>query len=211
MKTKILAILTLAIATLTQQDTIAQTVGLRAGVNFQNINGKDLLGNRLHNDMLTGFHAGLNVEIPVATDFYLRPGLIYSTKGSRQSIELEGDQVKTQLGYLELPVNFLYKPAMGPGNLLLGFGPYVARGITGKISGGSSSIDVNYKHNPEISLDPVYYEPWDAGMNLLFGYEFAGGVSAQLNAQWGLTNNNAYDNEGVYKHTGFGISLGYRF
>ncbi|HEV8270121.1 MAG TPA: hypothetical protein VGQ04_02380, partial [Chitinophagaceae bacterium] len=39
--------------------------GLRAGVNFQNINGKDENDDKLKNDMLTGFNIGINAEIPV--------------------------------------------------------------------------------------------------------------------------------------------------
>jgi hypothetical protein len=38
--------------------------GLRGGVNFQNINGKNDDGNDLNNDLLTGFNVGINAEIP---------------------------------------------------------------------------------------------------------------------------------------------------
>jgi hypothetical protein len=166
MKTNILTLVMVALTIFGFQSSIsAQSVGIRAGINFQNINGKDIFDNKLNNSMQTGFHVGLNVEIPVAPDFYVRPGLLYSTKGARQEVEIEGDKVKTQLGYLELPVNFLYKPALGSGKLLLGFGPY----------------------------------------------EFSSRLSVQMNAQWGLTNNNPYQNNAVYKNTGFGFSAGYRF
>ena len=36
------------------------------------------------------------------------------------------------LSYIEIPVNLLYKPVVGNGKLLLGFGPYIAYGIGGK-------------------------------------------------------------------------------
>jgi hypothetical protein len=47
-----------------------------------------------------------------------------------------------KISYLELPLNFLYKPMLGKGHLLLGFGPYVAFGIGGKATyeGGGSSL-----------------------------------------------------------------------
>ena len=56
------------------------TFSLRAGVNFQNLTGKSATGNDLENDLLTGFHGGINAELPVGTDFYLQPGVLYSLK-----------------------------------------------------------------------------------------------------------------------------------
>jgi hypothetical protein len=56
----------------------ATTVGIRAGVNFQNINGKNSSGTELKNDLLTGFNGGLNVEVPLSSGFYLQPGVLYS-------------------------------------------------------------------------------------------------------------------------------------
>ena len=57
--------------------------GLRAGINFQNINGKDENGEKLKNDLLTGFNIGLNAEIPVGVDFYFKPRFLYSLKGAK--------------------------------------------------------------------------------------------------------------------------------
>ncbi len=59
--------------------------GILGGVNLQNLNGKDMNGNKLENDMLVGFHAGVNVQIPVAPQFYFQPGLLFSTKGAKSS------------------------------------------------------------------------------------------------------------------------------
>ena len=59
------------------------TFGIRGGVNFQNINGKDEDGNKLSNDLVTRFNFGVNAEIPVGTDFYFQPGLLFTTKGAK--------------------------------------------------------------------------------------------------------------------------------
>ncbi len=61
-----------------------------------------------------------------------------------------------------------------------------------------------------------YVRPFDAGANLLAGYEFGFGISFQLNAQLGLLKvNPGYDGDSnddtSVKNTGFGISVGYRF
>jgi hypothetical protein len=43
--------------------------GLRAGINFQNINGKDENGDKLTNKMIPAVHFGVNAELPIATEF----------------------------------------------------------------------------------------------------------------------------------------------
>jgi hypothetical protein len=58
------------------------TLGFRAGINFQNFNGKDQEGNMLDNNLVTRFNAGVNVEIPVAVDFLLHPGFLLNTKST---------------------------------------------------------------------------------------------------------------------------------
>ena len=198
--------------------------GLRAGVNFQNINGKDENGDKLENDILTGFNIGVNAEIPVGVDFYFQPGLLYTIKGAKNEDVILGQSFNTTLkiSYLELPLNFLYKPMLGKGHLLLGFGPYVAFGIGGKATyeGGGSSLTEKIKFKKTVkSSDPddvVYIRPMDAGANMLVGYEFGNRVSFQLNTQLGLTKINpeyegASNDKSSAKNTGFGFSLGFRF
>ena len=60
---------------------IAQNTGnakmafaILGGVNFQNLNGKDINGDKLENDMTIGFHAGVNVQIPLV------PHVLFSTR-----------------------------------------------------------------------------------------------------------------------------------
>jgi hypothetical protein len=198
MKTKIAIVTTLAF--LITANVFAQTsgvsFGVRAGVNFQNLTGKYSNGDKFTNKLIPGFNIGANAEIPIATDFYIQPGLLFSTKGAKWK---ESD-VKTTLSYVEVPINFLYKPALGAGKLLLGFGPYVAFGV------GSSNID--------FGTNPSEIKRFDAGGNLLAGYEFSNKLSFQLNTGLGLiniANREAGDNKSSIKNTGFGISAGYRF
>lgn len=216
MKAKII-FFTLA-TTLVAANLFAQTsFGLRGGINFYNINGKDVNGDKLDNKIKTGFNVGVNAEIPVGIDFYLQPGVLFTTKGAK---EVDGPDNSVSLAYVEIPVNFLYKPELGTGRLLLGFGPYAAFGVGGsyKVS-GAGSRDVKFKGDitaAEALSGDLYVKRFDAGGNLLFGYEFANKFSAQLNASLGLVNINP-DVEGNQlgesstKNTGFGVSVGYRF
>ncbi len=228
MKIKFLTIVTIFIlSSLAMQAQIE--FGLLGGVNFQNINGKNSSGNKLENGLLTGFHAGLNVNIPVATDFYFQPGLLFSVKGAKNEfftldLKASGDfTTTTRLSYIEMPLNLLYRPQLGNGYLLLGFGPYLAYGITGmettQFSSSSVERPVEYENSVGVlsALDGnAYYRPFDAGANILFGYEFGMGAFVQLNAQLGLLKINpeyswVSDDQREYRNTGYGLSLGYRF
>ena len=216
----VLAIVCL-ITLLQAQDPARITFGIRAGVNFQNFNGKDSDGDKLENDMIVGFHAGINVELPIAPDFVLQPGLLFSTKGTEITEEL--GTAKIAVSYIELPVNFIFKPVLGNGRLLLGFGPYVAYGIGGtaesSIAGIDFEQDIKFENDLSASQfldDDFYLRPFDVGANLLAGYEFAFGISFQLNAQLGLLKVNPdydgnSDDDTSVKNTGFGFSVGYRF
>lgn len=197
----------LAIAALFTTGIFAQsktTFGVRGGINFYNWNGKNENGDNLDNKLKTGFNVGVNAEIPVGIDFYLQPGLLFTTKGAKSK---DIDLTRT-VSYLELPINFIYKPELGEGKMLLGFGPYIAYAVGGKSDFGGVKTDI------EFGNDPTELKPFDAGANLLAGYEFSNNFSFQLNASLGLTsmrNRPAGDTKSTLKNTGFGVSLGYRF
>lgn len=194
--------------------------GLRGGVNFQNINGKDVTGDKLELDLLTGFNAGVVIQFPVAPEFFVQSGLLYTTKGAK-SDNFQGTNINMELNpsYIELPINLLYKPLLGQGHLLLGFGPYLAYGIGGKATIGSDQYDIVFA-NEFSSAFPYgqYLKRLDYGANLFFGYELSNGISLQLNTQFGLAEINAKNTNPLYsngdtsfKNTGFGLSLGYMF
>lgn len=221
MKTKIwvlaFAVSALAMQARAQDAEMGSTsFGIRAGVNFQNLNGKDFDGDDLDYKLKTGFHIGVNAEIPVAPQFYVQPGVLFSTKGAKVD---DDEDTKINLSYIEVPINFLFKPELGTGHLLLGVGPYVAFGIGGKIKSDAGDADVEFEK--EISgadyLSGKYFaKRFDAGGNLLAGYEFSNKFSIQLNAQLGMVNINPEikevpNDKSKTKNTGFGISVGYRF
>ena len=211
-----------AVVAHSQTTDVSRTAfGILGGVNFQNLNGKDFDGSSLNNDMIIGFHAGLNVQIPIAPEFYIQTGLLFSSKGAKNS---EGTINSTyQLYYLELPLNLVYKAPLGTGFVMVGFGPYVGYGISGTVTtegGGSEKIesDVEFKNVVE-ATDPSttpYFRAFDFGANVFVGYEMANGVFLQLNSQLGIANIYPEDHrftggDKEVKNTGFGLSLGYRF
>jgi len=226
MKTKIILFFAVLMfsTTLVSAQSSGMQFGIIGGVNFQNLNGKDFSGDKLENDMIVGFHAGVNVLIPIAPEFYFQPGLLFSTKGATNENVVLGTTITTttNLSYIELPINLVYRGELGNGFVLVGFGPYVGYGIGGKVSveGGSVTLenDVEFKSVVETDdeLLTPYFKAFDAGANVFAGYEMAGGLFMQLNAQLGLLNINPEDkritdDESSVKNTGFGLSLGYRF
>jgi Outer membrane protein beta-barrel domain len=225
MKTKLISIVLilmlsapLAIAQSTEKGKMS--FAILGGVNLQNLNGKDDGGTKLKNDMIIGYHAGVNIQIPIAPEFYFQPGLLFTTKGAKQT---DGSLTNTyKLSYIELPLNLVYKGLLGKGYIMVGFGPYVAYGIGGKVvtEGGSASLDTKivFKNVVEAN-DPLltpYLKAFDAGGNIFAGYETAGGLFFQLNTQFGMLKINPEyklfpDDKSSIKNTGFGLSLGYRF
>lgn len=190
------------------------TFGIRAGVNFQNLNGKDVDGDKLDNKLKVGFNAGVTADIPVAApDYFVQTGLLFSTKGAK----LEGfdDDAKVNLSYLEIPITFLYTPVLGEGRLLMGIGPYLAFALGGKVEDTDIEFEKEITAAQALSGVP-YFKRFDAGGNVVFGYMFTQNLSAQLNAQLGLVNispkiEGGLEGDQTVKNTGFGLSLGYRF
>lgn len=213
--------------------------GIRAGANFSNVLAKDEKGNKQSTSLLTGFHAGITGDLNIARDFYIQPGLLFSTKGYKYSQAEEG---VTAIGsempyYLEVPVNFLFKPQVGTGRLLAGVGPYISYGIGGnwkiEATEGSTSLSqkgkLNFKNDITgafldstsnggafgIANTQTYGKPLDAGLSALLGYEFSQKFYFQANGQIGLLNimptvkgiSSGY----VQKNRQFGISVGYKF
>jgi hypothetical protein len=205
----IVLILVLSASFAIAQEKSKMSFGVLGGVNFQNLNGKLSSGDKLENDMLLGFHGGVNVQIPVAPEFYFQPGLMFATKGAKNTYTILGSEFtdEIKINYIEMPLNLVYKGAVGNGFFMLGFGPYLAYGISGKQVFEGNSITF------ERGVD---YNAFDAGANIFAGFEMASGLFLQLDTQFGMLNinpdaENSTNDQSTAKNTGFGLSLGYRF
>lgn len=223
-KTLIIAATFLIFASTAYSQNAGTSFGLRGGVNLQNINGKDMNDEKLELNMVPRFHLGIVLGIPIAPEFYFQPGLIFTTKGAKSKSDFLGLNMAAEynISYIELPLNFFYRPVLGKGHFFLGFGPYIAYGIGGKakftIDNTSTEEKIVYTNEYQ-SLNPndwKYFKHLDYGGNLFFGYELNSGLSLQLNTQLGLAKINAKnttfpDNNSEFRNTGFGLSLGFNF
>lgn len=187
-----------------QQVTFAPEVGLNL------FNQTQKLGNtELSPDYKVGFKAGGVVNIPVVAGFYIQPGLFYSTKGFKYSDEVLGikTETSTNLGYIEVPVNALYRFDLGnAGGLFVSAGPYAAFAVNGKNKTTVGSIET--KNDIEFGSDPGETKRFDYGLNAGLGYETPWGVYVRAQYGLGLANLTNVDN-GTVRNKGFQFSLGF--
>ena len=99
------------------------TIGIHGGYTFYKIHGRNADGSNFSLKTEDGFSLGMNVEFPIAKDVYLQPGIQYNQKGANfdeyhyMGQTFHGD---VKLSYIEVPVNIVYKPAVGTGHLIVG-------------------------------------------------------------------------------------------
>ena len=187
------------------------SLGVHIGGGLQNVVGEAPNGGDLNNGTIGSYNIGVNAEIPVGTGTFIQPEISYRLKGA----ELYDDPIELKVSYIDIPVNFVFKPMLGTGNMVLGFGPYVGIGIDGKVKYENSNRtqDVTFRKTFETTDNRFQMRRVDAGANFLAGYAFANRLSFQLDAQLGLVNvmpENTGQNA-KWKNSGFGLSLGYRF
>ncbi|AWO01624.1 PorT family protein [Chitinophaga alhagiae] len=185
--------------------TFAQVkFGVTAGPSFSSVTTK-VSGNKETSKMMTGLRAGFTADIPLADEFYVQPSLLYVGKGGN---DLRDVDLRSRIHYLQLPINFMYKPEVGAGNLFIGLGPYIAYGLGGKWEGDwfgtNISRDIEWGDGKDLKR-------LDAGANFQVGYEFPMGFNVGLFTDLGLVNIEGADNDNTFKNTSFGLSIGYKF
>ncbi len=207
--------------------------GIKAGGNMSAMLMKDESG-YLKTKLVPGFHLGGLAEVALSENFFVQPSLLFTSKGFK--VDQDGfaehlygaDQIKFTSYYLELPVNFIYKPNVGNSKMLLGAGPYIAYGLGGNWKAESNGISVKGKLkflNDYISSDSTlggntrkipYTKPFDFGANILIGYEINQNLYFHINGQIGLIDidpafNGMSDEKSFVKTVGGGLSIGYKF
>lgn len=161
-------------------------------------------------DLLVGLRAGFTADLQLADEFYIGTGLLYSGKGGK----IKDSDAKLKLGYLQVPINFLFKPEVGAGKLNLGAGPYVAYAVSGKLKSGDESINI---FSDEATAEgEAGYKRFDAGLGIVAGYELPVGLYLGIHADLGLINSVkkpeiAEDFDISSKNTSFGVNVGFKF
>lgn len=181
--------------------------GIKAGPNFAS-NTSKAGGSKSTTDLIVGVTGGVYVRMPLVQSLNLQPALLYEGKGG-VTPNASGDKYKTRLNYLSLPIDILFMPEMpsGNGSWMAGLGPYFAYAFSGKASSGLE--------NQDWSTDPFKggsLKRFDAGVNVLLGFEMTSGFNISAMANLGLVNIASHGNHDNYtRNTSFGIALGYTF
>lgn len=205
---------------LSMSATAQVRLGVKGGLNLADMKyeARDQTSGHPDANSLASIHAGLIVDVPIVEGFSFQPGAMISGKGSK--VEYSGSlgtfTQKINPWYVEVPANFLFKPAIGTHtHLYFGLGPYVALAVGGKSSSNASTsvgsfyTDHSLKFGNDSDDD---LKQTDVGGNVLAGFEFGNGLI--LGAQYGLSfTNNAPDGNDnapkILRNRVFSVSLGY--
>lgn len=170
--------------------------GVKAGLNFPKLNASGG-GASESTGSTTNFHVTGYASLPAAQNFAIQPGVSLQGKGGK-----EGD-LKTNLMYLEVPVNAVYYiPAGYAGSVFIGAGPYAALGLSGKVKGGDRSIDVDFGSGDN------EFKRFDWGFNFLGGYKLNSGFLVNVGYGLGL-GNMLNTSSGKLKNGVFNVGIGF--
>lgn len=200
--------------------------GVRAGLN---INSLSYSGSQTELDLKSraGFHAGAVLDWNFASDFYLQPGVFFTTRGAKSEFsEPEFNYSLTQkinASYLQIPVVVSYRLPVGQ-SLKIDFhaGPYFAFGLGGKVkfeeNDGGEVTKWDYKVFKKSTDEQENgdIKPFDMGLR------FGAGVHIQkfyvgLEYDLGLSNiartgdMYQWDNNDKLRNGSFAITVGYNF
>lgn len=190
-------LLSLSAAFLLVAGAQAQTSwGAKAGLNFPKLRASGD-GITESTDASTNFYVTGYASIPAAANFAIQPGLSLQGKGGKL------EDVKTNLMYLELPVNAVYYIPTGyTGSVFIGAGPYAGLGLSGKIKGDDISQDIDFGS----ADDEVKRFDW--GFNFLAGYKLSNGLLVNAGYGLGLGNLNNVGS-GKLKNGVFSVGVGF--
>ncbi len=204
--------------------------GVQAGINAASFNEKFTSGNTTTTTKYKskiGLTIGAFADIAISNSLIFRPGLNFIQKGGKYNesqtffgITSAVDATRTS-NYLELPLNIIYKIAVGSGNVFVGAGPSIGYGLSGKdkvkttTTGSntqeqSASIKFDGKDNNTANDNKSHLKALDFGGNFIAGYQFGNNIFAKLSYTIGLSNISP-DNNSNTKNKGFGFTVGYLF
>jgi hypothetical protein len=198
-------------------------IGIRAGLNSAKLNAfyqEDASGSLNDGNEFVGlskplisFHAGLTFDIPLSDQFSFQPSVLYSGKGSNSQYtvyyyneqtgvnDYVNAKIKSTPFYIDLPLHFVYKNDLGAAKLLIGAGPYLSYGISGKTKADvtfinaktTTSVEDNIAwsesdYNANDALEGI--NRFDAGLSVMLGMEFSEKFQVAVTYGFGLANTN---------------------
>lgn len=174
------------------------TVGIKIGMSGSSLSPgyTDISDYRHTFSLKGGFQGGGFLQIAIGKKLLIQPEILFVSKGAKETVNDINSSNEynspNHINYIEFPVNILAKLSAGPGHFILGGGPAFA-----------------FARNNYYSL---YNRRFDAGLNMLTGYQWPIGFIINLNFTKGFSN--VFDPlQGAPKitNTSFGLCVGYVF
>lgn len=196
------------------------TFGIQGGINIPTIGPTDPQNTGAGAQIYPTFQFGGVLDVKLK-HFSFQPGIFITGKGNRsvttENFVSNGNPVPynmthiTTLGYIEVPLNIVYKHTIKPGALYFGAGPYAAYAVWGSYDNKSV---LNTYYNRVARTDVSFgsgsdqLKSMDYGANILAGLEMNNGMKLGLNYGLGFSN---ISNAGISsKNRVFAVVIGYK-
>jgi hypothetical protein len=141
--------LTVLLTVLVSLSMNAQHLGVKGGLNFSNLNLEDVDG-----ELRLGYHAGVFLNVPLGEAFSLQPEVLFSSKGSRTTYNLETFSLE---GESVLALNYIEVPILGVLNVgdvaQINFGPYLGFLSTASLELDGEIADNEFFESDELDQD----------------------------------------------------------
>lgn len=112
--------------------------GLKGGINFCTVGARIGTSSVSNINPSAGFHAGVTLDVPVAPQIYLFTGAEYSVKGF---VIDESTDTEVTASYVQVPLAVGIKMDMNNWGFYMNTGPYLAYGVGGKTTQGSTTTN----------------------------------------------------------------------
>lgn len=170
--------------------------GINGGCDFSS------LTNCGESKIQTGFHLGATYDIPLNSNFYFQPGLLFTSNGFNFQTSFYSEKKSVKMYALEVPLNFSFSPKLGKNfKLNTDLGLYMRYGLFG---------NKEFKYLDETIKESsfVAYNRPDIGLNfgLGLGYKRMALIGSY---QLGLTN--AEKDISGMRHKKIRVTLRYLF
>lgn len=163
-------------------------------------------------DALNGFYVGLDYNIQLAGNFYVAPGVYYSSSSKKSSNSFTGSwisytgELKYNEQYIDVPVNFNYRlPLADDFCISLYAGPTFNYGLSSTAESDNNVSVLGFKLNPngKVSLyDSDDYKPFDVLVGGGVAFDYASQLRISLGYNYGLLDRNGHDFNRSYLHMG---------
>lgn len=179
-------------------------LGIKGGANFSNII-KDDGNNEFESDYVTGFNAGVTLDIKLMENLALTPELLYSTKGYKLTSAIGTHTTRTD--FIEIPI--LASIRLG-GGLNLVVGPQLSF-----LTSTTNTFENGFLTTQErtVEEESERFKKSLLGVAIGFRYDFNSnvGIFGRYGLDFQKNNEDGSNTTPEFRNQVFSVGLGYKF